>query len=201
MTYEVRGIYAFCLRNEVGNSQNLCLSRNYALLELCLMRASTVLPWDVLALRRTCKALDTATHDRWPWIAIAQRTSREFDVPLSESECTSMSVKDLEQFITALARMAILMQGGIPLKWADFVKLMVSIGFDCEMHANGTGARFIPQERRDKPITFPRPRPDPIHPVLLREYARKLMRYYTIPPAAPVDGPLLSLDSLVEPEA
>ncbi|TRM69508.1 hypothetical protein BD626DRAFT_624859 [Schizophyllum amplum] len=130
-----------------------------------------------------------------------------------------MSVKDLEQFITALARMAILMQGGIPLKWADFVKLMVSIGFDCEMHANGTGARFIPQERRDKPITFPRrksvyralaadlraiitaARPDPIHPVLLREYARKLMRYYTIPPAAPVDGPLLSLDSLVEPEA
>ncbi|KAL1736146.1 hypothetical protein EV714DRAFT_242551 [Schizophyllum commune] len=70
-------------------------------------------------------------------------------------------------------------RGLAPMKWENFVKIMVEMGFDYDPSTAGSSVRFIPKDQRDKPITFHKPHPDPtIHPVMLRDFAKKLQRHY-----------------------
>ncbi|KAL1744793.1 hypothetical protein HDZ31DRAFT_63775 [Schizophyllum fasciatum] len=70
-------------------------------------------------------------------------------------------------------------RGLAPMKWENFVKLMTEMGFEYDPSTAGSSVRFIPKDQRDKPITFHKPHPDPtIHPVMLREFAKKLQRQY-----------------------
>ncbi|TRM69506.1 hypothetical protein BD626DRAFT_533140 [Schizophyllum amplum] len=70
-------------------------------------------------------------------------------------------------------------RGLAPMKWENFVKLMTEMGFDYDPSTAGSSVRFIPKDQRDKPITFHKPHPDPtIHPMMLREFSKKLQRHY-----------------------
>ncbi|KAI5896503.1 uncharacterized protein SCHCODRAFT_02532508 [Schizophyllum commune H4-8] len=61
-------------------------------------------PMAVLALRKTCTALNIASRDRQTWLVIAQRTAFEHNMPLGPKKRAAMSFSDLERFATAPAR-------------------------------------------------------------------------------------------------
>ncbi|KAF9529234.1 hypothetical protein CPB83DRAFT_852909 [Crepidotus variabilis] len=66
-----------------------------------------------------------------------------------------------------------------PMKWDDFVKLMLEMGFTYDPSTAGSSVRFDPPSKNDPPITFHKPHPDPtLEPHLLREFAKKLKRRY-----------------------
>ncbi|KAF5380464.1 hypothetical protein D9615_004625 [Tricholomella constricta] len=72
------------------------------------------------------------------------------------------------------------MQGIAPMKWDNFVKvLMREMGFEYDPSTAGSSVRFDPPDKRDKPITFHKPHPDPtIQPTKLKDYAKRLKRSY-----------------------
>ncbi|KAI5889658.1 uncharacterized protein SCHCODRAFT_02751169 [Schizophyllum commune H4-8] len=66
-----------------------------------------------------------------------------------------------------------------PVKWEEFVTLMDQLGFDYDPATPGTSVRFIPRNQRDQPVISHKPHPDPtIHPMMLREMLKKLIRLY-----------------------
>ncbi|KAJ6500171.1 hypothetical protein C8R47DRAFT_1211730 [Mycena vitilis] len=70
-------------------------------------------------------------------------------------------------------------KGMAPMKWDTFVKLMREMGFDYDPSTAGSSVRFDPPNPKDVSITFHKPHPDPtIHPVMLREFAKKLKKNY-----------------------
>ncbi|KAK2464212.1 hypothetical protein APHAL10511_003669 [Amanita phalloides] len=70
-------------------------------------------------------------------------------------------------------------QGIAPMKWDHFVALMKEMGFTYDPTTAGSSVRFIPPDRRDKPITIHKPHPDPtLQPIKLKEIASRLKRYY-----------------------
>ncbi|KAJ7346906.1 hypothetical protein DFH08DRAFT_205406 [Mycena albidolilacea] len=70
-------------------------------------------------------------------------------------------------------------KGLASMKWEHFVKLMREMGFESDLSTSGSSVRFDPPDPKDVSITFHRPHPDPtIHPVMLREFAKKLKRNY-----------------------
>ncbi|EMD37569.1 hypothetical protein CERSUDRAFT_114203 [Gelatoporia subvermispora B] len=73
-------------------------------------------------------------------------------------------------------------QGKASMRWDNFVKVMEGMGFKYDPSTAGSSVRFDPPDSRDVPITFhkrKRSHPDPtIHPVMLKEFRKKLKRYY-----------------------
>ncbi|KAJ7268689.1 hypothetical protein B0H12DRAFT_61164 [Mycena haematopus] len=70
-------------------------------------------------------------------------------------------------------------KGTAPMKWEDFLKLMREMGFEYDPSTAGSSVRFDPPDPKDVSITFHKPHPDPtIHPVMLREFAKKLKKNY-----------------------
>jgi len=70
-------------------------------------------------------------------------------------------------------------KGKAPMRWENFVKVMEGMGFKYDPSTAGSSVRFDPPDPRDVPITFHKPHPDPtIHPVMLKEFRKKLKRYY-----------------------
>ncbi|KAJ6587183.1 hypothetical protein DFH09DRAFT_248564 [Mycena vulgaris] len=72
-------------------------------------------------------------------------------------------------------------QDGTPaaaMSWASFLQLMHDVGFMDTFSATGSSVRFDPPTS-DVSITFHKPHPDPtIHPVMLREFAKKVKKNY-----------------------
>ncbi|KAF7315679.1 hypothetical protein MIND_00083500 [Mycena indigotica] len=65
------------------------------------------------------------------------------------------------------------------MKWETFVKLMVELGFTYDPGTAGSSVRFDPPDPKDVSITFHKPHPDPtIHPIMLREFAKRLKKSY-----------------------
>ncbi|EPQ57181.1 hypothetical protein GLOTRDRAFT_39174 [Gloeophyllum trabeum ATCC 11539] len=70
-------------------------------------------------------------------------------------------------------------KGQAPMKWEHFLKVMREMGFEYDPSTAGSSVRFDPPDPSDPPITFHKPHPDPtIHPVMLKEFAKKLKRTY-----------------------
>ncbi|KAG5647031.1 hypothetical protein DXG03_001401 [Asterophora parasitica] len=71
------------------------------------------------------------------------------------------------------------LKGIAPMKWDNFVKLIKEMGFEYIPGTAGSSVRFDPPDKRDKPITFHKPHPDPtIHPIMLKDFAKRLKRHY-----------------------
>uniref|UniRef100_A0A8H8CPI7 Uncharacterized protein n=1 Tax=Psilocybe cubensis TaxID=181762 RepID=A0A8H8CPI7_PSICU len=69
--------------------------------------------------------------------------------------------------------------GRSPMKWEQFLKLMREMGFEYDPSTAGSSVRFDPPNKADRPITFHKPHPDPtLQPIMLKEFAKKLKRYY-----------------------
>ncbi|KAJ3834621.1 hypothetical protein EV361DRAFT_808140 [Lentinula raphanica] len=74
------------------------------------------------------------------------------------------------------------------MKWEDFVKLMTDLGFEYVPSTAGSSVRFDPPTSTDRSISFHKPHPDStISRVLLKEYSKKLRRYYGWEPSDLVD--------------
>ncbi|KAH7924249.1 hypothetical protein BV22DRAFT_1035310 [Leucogyrophana mollusca] len=70
-------------------------------------------------------------------------------------------------------------QGLSSMKWENFLKLMRDMGFSYDPSTAGSSVRFDPPHEGDRSITFHKPHPDPtLHPMMLREFAKKLKEYY-----------------------
>ncbi|KAJ7647018.1 hypothetical protein FB45DRAFT_892118 [Roridomyces roridus] len=70
-------------------------------------------------------------------------------------------------------------RGMASMKWDVFVKLMTDMGFQYVPSTSGSSVRFDPPNPQDVPITFHKPYPDStIHPIMLREFAKKLKKSY-----------------------
>ncbi|KAF7321790.1 hypothetical protein MKEN_00700800 [Mycena kentingensis (nom. inval.)] len=70
-------------------------------------------------------------------------------------------------------------KGLASMKWETFLKLMRELGFEYDPSTAGSSVRFDPPDPKDVSITFHKPHPDPtIHPVMLREFAKKLKKSY-----------------------
>ncbi|OBZ71054.1 GTPase-activating protein gyp1 [Grifola frondosa] len=70
-------------------------------------------------------------------------------------------------------------KGLAPMKWENFLKVMREMGFTYEPGTAGSSVRFDPPDPRDVSIMFHKPHPDPtIHPVMLKDFAKKLKRTY-----------------------
>ncbi|KAJ6594189.1 hypothetical protein B0H19DRAFT_53007 [Mycena capillaripes] len=70
-------------------------------------------------------------------------------------------------------------KGMASMKWETFLKLMREMGFTYDPTTPGHSFRFEPPDPKDVSITFCKPHPDPtIHPVMLREFAKKLKKNY-----------------------
>jgi len=66
-----------------------------------------------------------------------------------------------------------------PMKWENFLKVMREMGFKYDPSTAGSSVKFDPPDSRDRSITFHKPHPDPtIQPIMLKEFAKKLKRYY-----------------------
>ncbi|KAJ7497570.1 hypothetical protein FB451DRAFT_1211973 [Mycena latifolia] len=65
------------------------------------------------------------------------------------------------------------------MSWDSFLTVMHDMGFTEDPSAVGSSVRFDPPNSGDVPITFHKPHPDPtIHPMMLREFAKKLKKNY-----------------------
>ncbi|OCH91443.1 hypothetical protein OBBRIDRAFT_753183 [Obba rivulosa] len=70
-------------------------------------------------------------------------------------------------------------QGKASMRWENFVKVMEGMGFKYDPSTAGSSVRFDPPDTRDIPITFHKPHPDStIHPVMLKDFRKRLKRYY-----------------------
>ncbi|KAF5370711.1 hypothetical protein D9758_001875 [Tetrapyrgos nigripes] len=70
-------------------------------------------------------------------------------------------------------------KGAAGMKWDTFVKVMEDVGFKYDPSTAGSSVKFVPPDPRDPPITFHKPHPDPtLQPVMLKEFSKKLRRYY-----------------------
>ncbi|KAF8348288.1 hypothetical protein F5887DRAFT_880568 [Amanita rubescens] len=70
-------------------------------------------------------------------------------------------------------------QGLAPMKWDHFVALMVEMGFTYDPATAGSSVRFVPPDKRDRPISIHKPHPNPtLQPIKLKEIASRLRRYY-----------------------
>ncbi|KAG6813367.1 hypothetical protein H0H92_011633 [Tricholoma furcatifolium] len=70
-------------------------------------------------------------------------------------------------------------KGITPMKWEDFLRIMRDMGFEYEPGTAGSSVRFDPPDKRDKPITFHKPHPDPtLQPTVLKIYAKRLKERY-----------------------
>ncbi|KAM6502070.1 hypothetical protein JOM56_002047 [Amanita muscaria] len=70
-------------------------------------------------------------------------------------------------------------KGLAPMKWDNFVSLMIEMGFAYHPETSGSSVRFDPPDGRDKPITIHKPHPDStLQPVRLRDIASRLNKYY-----------------------
>ncbi|KAG6920263.1 hypothetical protein DXG01_005032 [Tephrocybe rancida] len=71
------------------------------------------------------------------------------------------------------------MKGIAPMKWENFLRLMREMGFDYDPSTAGSSVRFDPPDKRDMPITFHKPHPDPtLQPIMLKDYAKRLKKRY-----------------------
>ncbi|KAG6831829.1 hypothetical protein H0H87_003748 [Tephrocybe sp. NHM501043] len=71
------------------------------------------------------------------------------------------------------------LKGIAPMKWDNFLRLMREMGFDYDPSTAGSSVRFDPPDKRDMPITFHKPHPDPtLQPIMLKEYAKRLKKRY-----------------------
>ncbi|KAF7980729.1 hypothetical protein HWV62_36739 [Athelia sp. TMB] len=69
--------------------------------------------------------------------------------------------------------------GKAPMKWDKFLQVMKDMGFTYVPSTAGSSVRFDPPSSSDPPVTFHKPHPDStIHPIMLREFGKKLMDYY-----------------------
>ncbi|KAJ7691275.1 hypothetical protein B0H17DRAFT_1201136 [Mycena rosella] len=65
------------------------------------------------------------------------------------------------------------------MPWRSFLKLIRDLGFTYDASTAGSALRFDPPHANDVAITFHKPHPDPtIHPVIAREFGKKLMKNY-----------------------
>ncbi|KAF8829046.1 hypothetical protein HHX47_DHR3000898 [Lentinula edodes] len=70
-------------------------------------------------------------------------------------------------------------QGKAGMKWDIFVKVLTDVGFKYVPSTAGSSVRFDPPSSKDRSISFHKPHPDStIGPVLLKEFSKKLRRYY-----------------------
>ncbi|KAF8070672.1 hypothetical protein FPV67DRAFT_1488307 [Lyophyllum atratum] len=71
------------------------------------------------------------------------------------------------------------MKGSAPMKWENFLRLMREMGFEYDPSTAGSSVRFDPPDKRDGPITFHKPHPDPtLQPIRLKDYAKRLKKHY-----------------------
>ncbi|KAJ3984757.1 hypothetical protein F5890DRAFT_1474338 [Lentinula detonsa] len=70
-------------------------------------------------------------------------------------------------------------KGMAGMKWDAFVKVLTDLGFKYDPSTAGSSVRFDPPDPRDRSISFHKPHPDStISRVLLKEYSKKLRKYY-----------------------
>ncbi|KDR75172.1 hypothetical protein GALMADRAFT_249116 [Galerina marginata CBS 339.88] len=66
-----------------------------------------------------------------------------------------------------------------PMRWEAFLIFMRERGFTYDPNAAGSSVHFYPPNENDRSITFYKPHPDStLQPVMLKEFAKKLKRYY-----------------------
>ncbi|KAL1751409.1 Mnd1 family-domain-containing protein [Schizophyllum commune] len=101
---------------------------------------------------------------------------------MSSPTSSSASANDTRAYVQQLIRAAKEDPDGRNLQalsFADFIKLMQELGFNCEPPEKGRLYHFIPWDQPNKPFRLHNPHPDPtITSGMLREVAIKLLKTY-----------------------